>query len=63
MLSDKIKNADRVLKANDLIVKAIEQETNREIMALMLDVSQAISDVHKACISDLMHARRSEVQS
>ena len=63
MLSDKIKNADRVLKANDLIVKAIEQETNREIMSLMLDVSQAISDVHKACISDLKHARRSEVQS
>jgi len=58
-LAEKVKNADRILKANDLIVKAIEQETNHEIMTLMLDVSQAISDVHKACISDLKHARRS----
>lgn len=57
-LQDKIKNADRVNKANNLIVQAIEFETNREIMNKMLEVSQLISDVHKECVADFRHARR-----
>lgn len=60
LLSDKIKNADRILKANELIVKAIENETNIDILKQMLDVSQAISDVHKACVADLINVRRDD---
>lgn len=52
MLSEKIKNADRVLKANTLIVQAIEHADNPNIMRQMLEVSQLISDIHKACVSD-----------
>lgn len=52
-LTNKIKNADRVLKANNLIVQSIENADNPNIMRQMLDVSQRISDIHKACVADL----------
>ena len=61
MLTEKIKNADRIHRANNFVVQAIENETNREIMKQMLAVSQAISDVHKACIADLKFAERDGV--
>jgi len=60
LLSDKIKNAERIHRANNLIVQAIENEENREILMQMLDVSQSISEIHKACVADLKHARRDE---
>jgi len=60
LLEDKIKNADRVHKANNLIVQAIQNETNRETMSKMLKVSQMISDIHKDCVADFQHARREE---
>ena len=58
MLSDKIKNADRIHRANNLILQAVENEENREIMKLRLETSQAISDIHKACVADLKFAER-----
>jgi len=60
MLSDKIKNADRVHRANNLIVQAVEHENNSEIISALLEVSQMISDIHKACVADLKYAKRSE---
>ena len=60
LLSDKIKNAERIHRANNLIVQAIVNEENREILMQMLDVSQSISEIHKACVADLKHARRDE---
>jgi len=61
MLSEKIKNAERIHRANNLVMQAIEHESNREIMKQMLEVSQAISDVHKACIADLKFAERESI--
>jgi len=60
LLSDKIKNADRIHRANNLVVQAIENEENREILIKMLEVSQEISEIHQACIADLKHARRED---
>lgn len=60
MLSDKIKNADRVHRANNLIVQAVEHENNSEIISELLEVSQMISDIHKACVADLKYAKRTE---
>lgn len=53
MLTEKLKNADRINKANNLVLQAIENETNPEIITQMIEVSQHISDVHKSCIADL----------
>lgn len=57
-LAAKIENANRLMKANDLIIKAIENEKNEEILVQMLELSQAISDVHKACIADVRNVRK-----
>ena len=59
-LEERIKNADRVNRANNFIVQAIEHESNTDIMELMLDVSQMISDVHKECVADFKNARRAK---
>lgn len=58
LLGDKIKNADRIHRANNLIVQAIQNETNREIMSKMLEASQMISDIHKECVADFEYAKR-----
>lgn len=52
-LTDKIKNADRVSKANNSIVQSIEHAGNPNIRRKMLEVSQMLSDIHKDCIAEL----------
>ncbi len=60
LISDKIKNADRVHKANNLIVQAIEHETNSNIISALLEASQQISDIHKACVAEMKYAKRED---
>lgn len=56
-LTERIKIADRIMKAIDHIVKAAESETDRERMIDMTEAAQRLSDIHKSCMADFQHAR------